>query len=681
VGVSLTDRGLRIGDEDVPVYSGSVHYWRLERDRWPMILDRVVELGFRMIETYIPWSIHEIAPGEYDWGQIDPRKDIEGFMRLCEERGIWLQVRPGPLINAELTYFGFPEWVVLDPAVQAKSASGSLHIDSAWGLHPPHQYPVPSYASEAFYGHIATWFDAICPVLARHLAPQGCIVTCQSDNETCYFFHDQAYATDYCDDSIALYRTFLSDQYGADIAALNAVYGTTYADFGTVEPPRDCTVWSKADLPWHLDWVAYKEYQIVWAVSRIARMFRDRGIDSIPIFHDIAFQEETPLDLALMEADPEIDWVGMNMYCNKEQYRTVAKRIRFLNGSSRLSYVPEFGCGLWSHHHQTFEPNEHEFVTLSALMHGLKALNYYMLVERERWQASPITRHGEFRPDYMPFYLDLGAFLERYPLPEFKRDNSRLLLFNFDIGRHLAALSTLHVAHVDLLGLPPALGEVHVDLGLEWDPRVEEALEREDSWLGTVGRHLSRSALDFDYADTHIRSDRLALYETVYVQSTDFLAEVAQRRLRDYVENGGRVVIGPGLPTLDPALNPCRVLVGDISAPGRYVIGAGELIWAGIPDLAATIDAIESQAAIRLHSGEMPLIVQTRGDQTLIFVANPTAVAQSDCMVVGERNQLTPIWPPGGGQEINESVSISVPSYSVRIWEVRPADAEEGVAR
>ena len=72
-------------------------------------------------------------------------------MTLCEEQGLWLQVRPGPLINAELTDFGFPEWVILDPAVQAHTAIGSLHIDAAWGLHPPHQYPVPSYASEAFY--------------------------------------------------------------------------------------------------------------------------------------------------------------------------------------------------------------------------------------------------------------------------------------------------------------------------------------------------------------------------------------------------------------------------------------------------------------------------------------------------------------------------------------------------
>ncbi len=196
VGVTLSGQGLVIDGQHVPVYSGSVHYWRLERALWPKILDRVIELGFGMVETYIPWSVHETEPGAYDWGQIDDRKDVEAFMRLCEEKGLWLIVRPGPLINAELTDFGFPAWVLDDPAVQSRTASGSVHYDAAWGLHPPRPFPVPSYASEAFYDAVGGWFDAVVPIIASHLAPSGCIVAVQSDNETCYLFHDQPYATD-----------------------------------------------------------------------------------------------------------------------------------------------------------------------------------------------------------------------------------------------------------------------------------------------------------------------------------------------------------------------------------------------------------------------------------------------------------------------------------------------------
>ena len=69
---------------------------------------------------------------------------------------MYLLVPPGPLINAELTDFGFPEWILLDPAIQARTAVGSLHLDAAWGFHPPRPYPVPSYASPAFYEAVGT---------------------------------------------------------------------------------------------------------------------------------------------------------------------------------------------------------------------------------------------------------------------------------------------------------------------------------------------------------------------------------------------------------------------------------------------------------------------------------------------------------------------------------------------
>ncbi|MBV9547998.1 MAG: beta-galactosidase, partial [Chloroflexi bacterium] len=374
--VVVGDNGLLVDGSEVPVYSGTIHYWRLDRERWPAILDQAKSLGFGMVETYIPWSVHETSPGVHDFGQDDPRKDVEAFIRLCEERELWLLVRPGPLINAELTDFGFPEWVLLDPDVQARTALDTIHLDAAWGLHPPHQFPVPSYASERFFDYVAGWFDKICPIIARHLAPEGCITAVQSDNETCYLFFDLPYATDYSRDALRLYRAFLHQQHGS-IDDLNALYGTHYRAFEDVDPPRDGPIEERTQAAWQLDWVAYKEFQIRWSVARFAGMLRERGIDSVPIFHDVAFQYTTPIDIPRMEADPQIDWVGLNLYRPPWEHRQLADRVRFLAGSTILPFVPELGAGLWSHHPATATPAEHEFVTLSTLMYGLKAFNFY----------------------------------------------------------------------------------------------------------------------------------------------------------------------------------------------------------------------------------------------------------------------------------------------------------------
>ncbi len=630
-----------------------------------------------MVETYIPWSVHEIEPGIYDWGHIDDRKDIDAFMSLCEEKGLWLIVRPGPLINAELTDFGFPEWVLLDPAVQAKTAAGTVHFDAAWGLHPPRPFPVPSYASEKFFELTAGWFDAICPRIVPHLAPNGCIVTVQSDNESCYLFHDQPYATDYSDDSIALYRTFLAGKYGS-IGALSEMYGTAFDSFEDIDPPRDCGIEGEADLPSHLDWIAYKEFQIRWSVARFARMLRDRGVVGVPLFHDIAWQTTTPLDVSRMEADPDIDWVGMNLYCNKEDYATVARRLRFLAGATILPFVPEFGAGLWSHHKKTFMPEEHEFVTLAAYMNGMKAVNFYMLVERERWQGSPITRHGDYRPDYAPFYANLSAFLKRYPLWEFERERGALLMFNFDLSRHVKMLTTLHVAHADLLGLPREAFEIDVDFELEANPRREANFDRPDSWLRQAASALADRGITVDMADTHIDPKRLDRYPAVYLQSVDFMDPLDQAALLGYVEDGGTLVIGPTIPTRDPSMRQTELFGRFLDAPGRTQLGNGELIWAETATLPHLIPDLAAAPSIRLTSGPADLAVFRRGEQTLVFLANPTGCDLTATVLAQDESEFRSVWGSNEVLECNGSLSIELSPYSIRIFEqtVATTDSE-----
>lgn len=667
--ITLNTQGLQLNGQTIPVYSGTIHYWRLDRDKWPLILDQAKGLGFNMIETYITWSAHETAPGQFDWGQVDDRKDLEAFMRLCEERGLWLIVRPGPLINAELTDFGFPEWVVMDPAVQARTALDTIHFDAAHGLHPPHQFPVPSYASEKFYQYVAGWFDAVCPILARHLAPDGCVVAVQSDNETCYLFHDQAYATDYSPDSLRLYRSMLKDIYGA-IEALNTAYGQAYPDFSAVEPPRDCEVHSRADLPRHVDWVKYKEYQIRWSIARLARMFRERGLGPVPIFHDVAFQWWSPLDIPAMEADPDIDWVGMNLYANREDYTTAAARMRYLNGATRLPFVPEFGCGLWSHHAKTFTPSEHEFITLATLLHGLKAFNFYMLVERDRWQGSAITRHGDLRPDRAPFYRALNDFLQRYRFWEFERQRDTIVLFNYDAGRFASFASTLHYAHVDLLGLPRELMEVELDLGLGWDPRLEAEV-KPGSWLETVTAWLTARHIPFDFGDTHLTAERLRRYQLVCVPTVDFLDACAQAELREYVEGGGQLIIGPLRPDYDPVFNPCHILGQYLAAPGSTAVGAGSLTWATLPAVAEHLTSLAPPTEYTCDQPRVDLAVHRRGDQTLFFAVNPTAQPLPVTVSFSGQRTFRSAWPTTPALSGEARVKVSLPAYTVHIWEVR----------
>ena len=63
----VTPQGISLDGELLPLYSGAVHYWRLDRTLWKDILENVKKMGFHIIENYIPCSVHEISRGEFYW--------------------------------------------------------------------------------------------------------------------------------------------------------------------------------------------------------------------------------------------------------------------------------------------------------------------------------------------------------------------------------------------------------------------------------------------------------------------------------------------------------------------------------------------------------------------------------------------------------------------------------------
>src|SRR5512140_632138 len=83
--ITAGDHAFRIDGKTTPLYGGAVHYWRLDRDKWDGILDSVKAMGFNMISIYIPWEIHEVERGTFDFSG---NKDIDAFLTLIESKGL-----------------------------------------------------------------------------------------------------------------------------------------------------------------------------------------------------------------------------------------------------------------------------------------------------------------------------------------------------------------------------------------------------------------------------------------------------------------------------------------------------------------------------------------------------------------------------------------------------------------
>ncbi|MHC5269271.1 glycoside hydrolase family 35 protein [Enterococcus sp. LJL98] len=98
-----------LNGEPFKILSGAIHYFRVHPDGWYHSLYNLKALGFNTVETYVPWNIHEPKEGTFDFEGI---KDLAAFIRLAEEVGLYVILRPTPYICAEWEFGGLPAWLL-----------------------------------------------------------------------------------------------------------------------------------------------------------------------------------------------------------------------------------------------------------------------------------------------------------------------------------------------------------------------------------------------------------------------------------------------------------------------------------------------------------------------------------------------------------------------------------------
>jgi beta-galactosidase len=96
------------------ILSGALHYFRVHPDLWADRIDKARRMGLNTIETYVAWNAHAPEPGTFD---LTGGLDLDRFLRLVAEAGMYAIVRPGPYICAEWDNGGLPAWLFRDPSV------------------------------------------------------------------------------------------------------------------------------------------------------------------------------------------------------------------------------------------------------------------------------------------------------------------------------------------------------------------------------------------------------------------------------------------------------------------------------------------------------------------------------------------------------------------------------------
>jgi len=640
--VTVDDSAIKVNGKRAELYGGAIHYWRLDRDKWEKILDEIVNLGFTMVSIYIPWEAHEISRGVFDFGQVDPRTDIDAFLTLCEDRGLNIVVRPGPQINSEMTWFGYPKRILDDERLQAKNSSGARAVLNQ----VPKPIPALSYATDAFFEETALWYDAICKILAKHAVKNGGgIVACQVDNEMAFFFGINAYSGDFSDAALEKYREFLLGKYGT-VEGVAKAYGLDrIEDFSNFQPPRRFGRNDQKSIPWYADWSEYREHYLIDSMDRLAGMLRERGLDQIALFHNYphplgpggaASGFTCPFNLPKLEE--KLDFVGFDIYSRKHLYNHVKTVASYVVGSSRFPYIPEFIAGVWAWYLHPGDAHDEEFVTKAALMQGIKGFSRYMIVERDKWFFSPIRRDGTVRP-MSKMHKTMNTILKGVDFSNLRRRSDVMLLANREYDR-LEASSVLVSFPGDFLETPSGFSEypnrlTTADETFGFDTIVSQ---EKVNYFNAFNESLKKSGVGYVLSDTDLSPDHWSKYHALVIATEDWLDETTQKALADYAKAGGLLIIGPNGPALGHTMEPCTVLADTLGvAPGRVTetvqvkVGEGAAIVVPTVEEAKTIGAkIAADVDVTKFTADddrVDVVVHddvTDSTHQIVFVCNPT---------------------------------------------------------
>jgi beta-galactosidase len=111
---------LEIAGQRLAIWSGEFHMFRLPSPAlWRDVLEKIKAEGFNTVSVYFSWTGFSPAPGVYNFSGI---RDVGRLLSMAQRAGLYVIVRPGPYINAEVDAGGFPGWLTRQLGAARSSA-------------------------------------------------------------------------------------------------------------------------------------------------------------------------------------------------------------------------------------------------------------------------------------------------------------------------------------------------------------------------------------------------------------------------------------------------------------------------------------------------------------------------------------------------------------------------------
>ncbi|XP_006150029.1 beta-galactosidase-1-like protein 2 [Tupaia chinensis] len=167
LGLQAKGQNFMLEDSTFWIFGGSIHYFRVPKEYWRDRLLKMKACGMNTLTTYVPWNLHEPERGKFDFsGNLD----LEAFILLAAELGLWVILRPGPYVCSEIDLGGLPSWLLQDPGMRLRTT-----------------YKGFTEAVDLYFDHL---MSRVVPLQYKHGGP---IIAVQVENEYGSYNKDPAY--------------------------------------------------------------------------------------------------------------------------------------------------------------------------------------------------------------------------------------------------------------------------------------------------------------------------------------------------------------------------------------------------------------------------------------------------------------------------------------------------------
>ena len=100
------------------IISGEIHYSRVPKQYWRQRIKMAKAMGCNTIATYVFWNHHETEAGKFDFKTGN--RDLEDFIKIVKEEGMFMLFRPGPYSCGEWDLGGIPPYLLSIPDIKLR---------------------------------------------------------------------------------------------------------------------------------------------------------------------------------------------------------------------------------------------------------------------------------------------------------------------------------------------------------------------------------------------------------------------------------------------------------------------------------------------------------------------------------------------------------------------------------